>query len=290
MLKYGLDYFKTGGNIDKIRVESWEGRDAAPSHIHEFIELVFIAQGSGIHYVDDTKYEVKMGDLLFINYQQTHSFSMSDDSKYYNLLYLPQFFGEEIINSENIYDIFQMSLFKEFAHISETDLQKVHFFGDEYIEVRSMIEKMKQEFTQQKTGYGSILSGYSRVLFSRVLRKLDGALNGLDKKAMMDKKIVSECLDIVNKNCFGKISMNEIAQRMFYNPSYLSRVFKKYCGMSFSKYIKEKRMEEAARLLKETDISVEKIMNQVGYEDGKRFYEKFKEIYELTPNEYRKQS
>ena len=53
-------------------------------------------------------------------------------------------------------------------------------------------------------------------------------------------------------------------------------------------YIKEKRMAEAGRLLKDTDLSNEEIMNRIGYTDKKQFYSNFKEVYGQTPSSYRK--
>ena len=58
--------------------------------------------------------------------------------------------------------------------------------------------------------------------------------------------------------------------------------------MSLSEYIKEKRIQEAARLLKNSDLSNEEIMLKVGYTDKKQFYKNFKEIYNETPAQYRK--
>ena len=61
-----------------------------------------------------------------------------------------------------------------------------------------------------------------------------------------------------------------------------------HCGVSLSEYIKEKRMAEAGRLLKDTDLSNEEIMNRIGYTDKKQFYSNFKEVYGQTPSSYRK--
>ena len=53
-------------------------------------------------------------------------------------------------------------------------------------------------------------------------------------------------------------------------------------------YIKEKRIREAARLLRDSSLTVEDVMSRVGYTDKNHFYKNFKEIYQMTPAAYRK--
>ena len=79
-----------------------------------------------------------------------------------------------------------------------------------------------------------------------------------------------------------------MAARGFYNPDYLSKLLTKYCVKSFSQYVKEKRIHQAAKLIMTTGLSVNEIMIQSGYTDSKIFYKHFKEIYGEAPGVYRK--
>ena len=257
-------------------------------HTHEFVELIYCVEGTATHIIDGLEYEVEAGDLLFVNYGQTHSFEANEAYEYYNLLYLPAFFSEELINSENIYEIFEISMFREFENYHDSHSQIVRFRGNEYLEIRKMAEDMEREFCKKETGYRSILNGYSRVLFSKILRKIKcGEVNAEVEKCV--NHLTADLLNYINENCFEKISLKELAERTFYSPSYLSRVFRTQYGISLSEYVKEKRMEEAARLLCSSDLSNEEIMNRVGYTDRKQFYKSFREIYQLTPAQFRKQ-
>ena len=145
---------------------------------------------------------------------------------------------------------------------------------------------MYKEFSTKEAGYISILNGYSRVLFSRILRKLKHT-NSMGQADGCIGRIMEECLTYIDENCFEKITLKEIAERSFYNPAYFSRMFHLYCGKSLSEYIKEKRIMEAVRLLRDTDMSNEEIMLRVGYTDKKRFYQNFKDICHRTPSQFR---
>lgn len=273
---------------ENINIVYWDRDRSCDIHMHEFVELIFVVEGSCEHRIDEVVYEAEAGDLLFVNYGQTHAFSArTAEMQYYNLLYVPEFFSEELINSENIYDIFEISLFREFSEGEISPSQLVRFRGPEYLEIKKMIEDMYVEFREKRLGYRSVLNGYSRVLLSKILRKLKGAGADSVTQSYMNH-LITECLAYIDARCFEKVTLKEIAEHTFYNPSYLSRIFREQCGISLSEYIKDRRIREAARLLSENHLSNEEVMHRVGYSDKKQFYKNFRDIYQVTPSEYRK--
>ena len=286
MQKYDLStYVDSKENISLIHMR---GDTSCEEHVHEFVELIFITEGICEHWINGKQYPAEKGDLLFVNYGQTHSFrAKTNEYEYYNLLYTPRFFSEKLINSENIYDIFEIPLFREFYNLPMSSEQIVRFREDEYMQVKKIVEEMEKEFIGKNIGYRSILDGYSRILFSKLLRKIKNVNADAQTRTYINE-ITSECLAYINEKCFGKITLQEIAAHTFYNPAYFSRIFKKQVGINLTDYIKEKRIREAARLLRDSSLTVEDVMSRVGYTDKNHFYKNFKEIYQMTPAAYRK--
>lgn len=286
MQKYDLStYVDSKENISLIHMR---GDTSCEEHVHEFVELIFITEGVCEHWINGKQYPAEKGDLLFVNYGQTHSFrAKTNEYEYYNLLYTPRFFSEKLINSENIYDIFEIPLFREFYNLPMSSEQIVRFREDEYMQVKKIVEEMEKEFIGKNIGYRSILDGYSRILFSKLLRKIKNVNADAQTRTYINE-ITSECLAYINEKCFGKITLQEIAAHTFYNPAYFSRIFKKQVGINLTDYIKEKRIREAARLLRDSSLTVEDAMSRVGYTDKNHFYKNFKEIYQMTPAAYRK--
>lgn len=83
------------------------------------------------------------------------------------------------------------------------------------------------------------------------------------------------------------LNLDLLSDMFFINSSYLSTLFKEYTGISFSKYLTYKRIEKSKLLLQETNFSIEKIANKVGYENTKYFFRVFKKNVDKTPEEYR---
>lgn len=92
----------------------------------------------------------------------------------------------------------------------------------------------------------------------------------------------------IRSNYSQNISLEEAAEAAGYAPSYLSRQFKEETGVTVSEYIRDLRLREAQRLLRETDASVTEIGDYVGYPDNNYFIKVFRGKYGLTPGAYRK--
>ena len=68
---------------------------------------------------------------------------------------------------------------------------------------------------------------------------------------------------------------------------YVSKIFKEQIGCNFSSYLTEKRIEAAKDLLKNTQLSISDIAQQVGYIDSPTFIKNFKRVMKITPGTYR---
>lgn len=72
------------------------------------------------------------------------------------------------------------------------------------------------------------------------------------------------------------------------NYSLFSYLFKQYTGCNFVNYLKDLRINEAKRLLIDTDLRVNEVSQKVGYDNEKHFMKIFKNTCGVSPSEYRK--
>lgn len=95
-------------------------------------------------------------------------------------------------------------------------------------------------------------------------------------------------MDFVNENYMEKITLGELAAELKYSLPYLSRIFRKSCGMTFENFLQKTRIEQSCRLLANTDKKIIDIAECVGYTDLKFFNVIFKRYMNMTPGKYRK--
>jgi two-component system response regulator YesN len=71
------------------------------------------------------------------------------------------------------------------------------------------------------------------------------------------------------------------------NESYLSDLFKKETGSSFSSYLSNVRIDQSKDLLRQVDLKTQDIAEMVGYNNSRYFIKVFKKNTGMTPSEYR---
>lgn len=99
---------------------------------------------------------------------------------------------------------------------------------------------------------------------------------------------VQQALAYIQENFNKDINMAVVSNHVSMNYSPFSYAFKHYTGKNFVDYLKELRVQEAKRLLEETDLRVIEISQSVGYENDKHFMKVFKSQCGVSPTEYRK--
>ncbi len=99
--------------------------------------------------------------------------------------------------------------------------------------------------------------------------------------------VMERCLHYIHSNFGSELSLEELASKYYFNPSYFSTLFKKYTGMHFTDYITDLRLRNAHKLLLDSDRKIYIVAQEVGYRDVKYFNKIFKKRYGLTPDECR---
>lgn len=88
-------------------------------------------------------------------------------------------------------------------------------------------------------------------------------------------------------NLDQKITIEALSKKFAINTTTLKEVFKSVYGTSLAAHMKEHRMQEAKRLLSETDLSIAEIATKVGFSSQSRFSDAFKEFYKILPSKFR---
>ncbi len=286
MYKYMSDeYFSESEKvyIGKTPTVPFTGVDI---HTHDFIEVVYIAKGGGIHIINGISYEVKKGDLLFINYGQTHEFTAGKNAMtIYNILIRPEFFSKDLVNSENAFELLSLSAFEELASFINKECPFVSLDGDNKERIEVLLEMLDEEYNGREQGRRTMINSLMMALMISIFRSMSPEIS---KPQKAFNSVASDILSYIETHFHEKISLTDLAERCFYTPSYFSRLFKETYSMTITEYIILKRIEKSKELLKNSDMTVEDICYTVGYTDKTKFYRHFKDITGKTPADYRK--
>lgn len=115
-----------------------------------------------------------------------------------------------------------------------------------------------------------------------------GHLENLSHNSSMDYKetIVQAVFGYINSDC-RSANLTKIAQDTHQSITVLSKLIKQKTGHNFQELLQQRRFENAVKLLQQTDLSIEEISLDVGYENQSYFFRQFKKRYGMTPRRYR---
>ncbi len=126
-------------------------------------------------------------------------------------------------------------------------------------------------------------------LYARLLDVLAAFVSKKPRPASMAEDYVKYALNYIHTvHYHGSVSVSDLSAYVGVNRSYLCRLFKERLGVSPKQYIRTYRMNNAARLLAETNLPIGQIAQASGYEDQLYFSTAFRNFFGHSPTEHRK--
>ena len=112
-------------------------------------------------------------------------------------------------------------------------------------------------------------------------------MTNISANKFKNAKLLYDILDYI-KDHYKEGNLTALCEYFGYDPSYTSKLIKKYSGKTFKQLVMEERMQTASILLQNAEMPIYDISKQVGFTNLTSFYKKFEEYYHCTPQEYRK--
>lgn len=126
-------------------------------------------------------------------------------------------------------------------------------------------------------------------ILQKIKAKLDNRSNLNEETGGNEKELnvhLQKIFDYIERNLHKKITVQDVADYCHITKTYCGRLFARNLNMTFSQYLLEKRMEYAARLLKDPSMNMTEISQWVGYPDYFYFSKSFKKYYGMSPSSY----
>ncbi|PNV60304.1 AraC family transcriptional regulator [Clostridium sp. chh4-2] len=254
-----------------------------PKHKHNFVEVIYMCQGTTTHIVDDTKVVLKEGEILFLNQNATQEIlPAGKDDIAVNFIILPEFFdtafrmmGEE----ENLLREFIVGCLRGDNGYSSY----LHFQVSDVLPVQNLMENMVWTLMNNQPNKRSINQITMGLLFLQLMHYTDKISQNEDT---FEQELVLNVLRYIDEN-YRDGELTELAGLLGYDIYWLSRAVKKLTGRTYKELLQIKRLNQAAFLLLNTKIAVAEISVAVGYDNTSYFHRIFRERYGISPKQYR---
>jgi len=256
-------------NISVHRVVCYKEDSPYDWHIHPECEMYICFEGRITFWAGNETYDLYDGDILVVNANIPHKTFSYKHTKGFLIQFDPDF-------DNTLYESFSdcpCVVFRNNAPYNKP--------------LRSCLEKIIEENTNKAKAYDKYIKAAVweiKAILSRAEFLPD------NEEFLKSKEMVrlTPVLDYVEKHYNENISLDIVSRVMNIDKSHFCRIFKSTTGTSFVKYLNLVRLNKAEKLLTETNESIYKICDEVGFSSPAYFTKIFKENKFCSPLAYRK--
>lgn len=254
-----------------------------PLHKHNYIELMYVYAGQMIHNIDGKDIIIQKGELLLLNQNIEHSIQYCNENDIiFNFIIKPEFL-------------------QFLSHLLEGSNDVSNFIFDTLYSYEN-----DGEYLLFKTSHNEIVQSYIDSIITNIYEP--SLNNEIELKLLVGLLLTElmnhpECIESYTGDSYEKVLGSSILKYITLNyrsasllelssilhqPDYkICKLIKKQTGMTFTQLLQEERLKVTERMLKSTNMPMNDIMEQVGYENISYFYKIFKKKYLITPHKYR---
>lgn len=252
-----------------------------PEHRHDYIEVIYMCSGSTTHIINGTELKLQDGELLFLGQNATQEILPAGENDIaVNLIVLPQFFDTalQMMGEEES----PLHRFIIDVLTGENATGYLYFQVSDILPVQNLMENLLYTLIHNSPNRRNINQTTMGLLFLQLLNYTDRLFYEDDS----EEEAVVQVLRYI-ENHYNDGSLSECAELLHYDFYWLSREIKKQTGKNYTDLLQEKRMAQAAFLLKTTKMNVADIALSIGYENVSYFHRLFGKTYGLSPKKYR---
>ncbi|MBD3243031.1 MAG: helix-turn-helix domain-containing protein [Chitinivibrionales bacterium] len=267
-----------------------ENAPAPSGHAHDFVELVYVRSGSGLHWHNTLRHSVYAGDCYVILPGDEHTYRSTSKLWITNVLFYPEIlepYRETLLACPGFRRFFTTEpLFREESSFRH----KLHFSLSNQQRMTVLLDELEREQRERGDAYQVTCAGLFMQIVVLLSRAFDRTFETGNVRRQFEGKddLVSAAIAYLEKNYTADMRVEDIARSVFISPSRLSHVFKETTGISLFDYLTRTRIDRACRLLTETDQSITSIAFSLGYHDAAYFTRLFSKNTGLSPSAYRK--
>lgn len=250
-----------------------------PLHWHDEIEILYMKSGSLTLTINQVSYTGKPGDIFLVNPKEIHGMTTNDlRTRYHALLFPLRFssFQSKNSGSNAFYLPFSEGRLLLRNKISDEPLHK---------ETVHTICRILSLYQAKTTGFQlGIQIQCAQLLYTLYTGSSYQRLAPTGSEANTNREILA----YLQANYPNKISLEEMADAFHMSEKYFSRYFKKHFQTTFTGYLNSLRLENAAKLLTDTDLAITEIAMQSGFNNVSYFIRTFRDAFGCSPLHYRK--
>ncbi len=254
-----------------------------PKHRHNYVEVIYMYQGSTRHIINGEELLLAEGELLFLNQSATQEIlPAGKEDIAVNFIILPEFFDRTLLmigEEENLLRNFIIGCIKG----ADDQVSYLHFRVADILPVQNLVENLIWTIMNDQQNNRSINQITMGLLFLQLMNHTDKIYVG---KNQYENELTIKLLRFIEEH-YKTGQLSELAAALHCDLYWLSRTVKKLTGRTYTELVQTKRLNQAAYLLTTTKMAVAEISLAVGYDNISYFHRIFHKKFGVSPKGYR---
>lgn len=254
-----------------------------PAHFHKDMELNYIYSGTCTFVVNGKTIRMEQGDLCILDSDVVHS-AVSEkgrDDIVINIIFKKEYFDHVFLSQLSNKGIVVDFLLDMLTRDRDHDRYLI-FHTSNNFKVHTLVQFLLVEYFFPSKCYHELIQNYSAALFTELVATACAS----DDFRPSNSRLLP-ILKYIETN-YRTCTLTGTAERFGYSANYLSNYLKGKMGKTFTEIKLTQQMTESARLLENTDMSIEEIVDYIGSSNMSFFYKNFHDAYLMTPRDYRR--
>jgi AraC-like DNA-binding protein/quercetin dioxygenase-like cupin family protein len=253
-------------------------------HTHDFVEILFVFNGTFRHVTADRTYDESAGGLTILNYNQFHTMKTPDgtvelmnvywDLRKYFLPALPEPFFSRL-----------RELIPNHPMLGHRLNRVFHLQLDNPEKAGQLLRMLYDEQQHESEGSAAAMDALFRVFLIELCRAATVDTEAFTENFNSRMETVRRYLDV---HYAEPLRLEQLCGLSGLKDANLCRQFKKYTGLSTGDYLKQRRLDAAMQKLRGTNEKILTICHDCGFSDIANFNRTFRAVLGKTPSEYRK--
>ena len=252
-----------------FQFEGKDGHYVREKHWHRSIEIFAVFEGTLAFFINEEEYPLGSGEFILLNSNEIHSIS-SPEANRTIVLQIPMNVLRNVETGGGLI---------LFTHSQKLQDSKI----------MELIGSMYQELQERGSEYEwKVQSDFFMLVYLLLTKYRKREILPEEIRHYRKLNRLSTITGYIRENYTKELSLEMVADRFGYSPSYLSRMFRKYAQTNYKTYLQNVRIEYGFRELANTDHTIGEIALNNGFPNQKAFTREFKKKYGILPSEYRR--
>ncbi|MFW6269361.1 MAG: AraC family transcriptional regulator [Bacillota bacterium] len=257
-------------------------------HSHNFSELVIIYNGKGKHILQKNIYPINKGDVFLIPPNLSHGYKNCNKLGICDLMFKPEIWLKNSLKELKQIPGYQgLFVVEPYYRLDTNFSHKLKLSPNKLLLIKNLLDQIYEEYQNNPINKGQKLLIHSNFINLIVNLSREYSKNNLERSSNHKINQLSQILSFIERNYNKSISVSEMADMINFSKRHFTRIFKEQYGLSPQQYIIQCRLNHAAELLKNTDLTIKCISSKCGYSNYSHFSKLFKKKYGISPGKYK---